>query len=190
MTNFRYDDEIKGKIYDHVLMKRLLHYVRPYKKWFFLSVLMIMLASGLELLWPQFIRLSIDRYVMNDQLSPAQKYDGVFYYSLLYLATLLLSVVVQYGQIMVMNYMGQKVLHDIRLDLFAHVEYLSVNFFSRNPVGRLVTRLTNDVVQLNELFTTGIVGIFGDIIMLLGVVALMFWMHVKLTLLSGCATKK
>jgi len=184
MSETFYDDEIKGKVYDKVLLKRLLRYVRPYQKLVFASVFLIMVASGLELLWPQFIRLSVDKYVMNEQLGPDQKFAGVIFYSLMYLLTLIFSVILQYSQIMIMNYMGQKVLHDLRMDLFRHVEYLSVNFFSRNPVGRLVTRLTNDVSQLNELFTTGIVGMFGDIIMLCGIVVLMTWMHPKLTLIS------
>ncbi|MFC1852429.1 ABC transporter ATP-binding protein [candidate division CSSED10-310 bacterium] len=179
-----YDDEIKGKIYDRELLKRLLSYTRPYKLWIIASVFLIMLASGLELLWPQFIRLAIDNYVDNSQLSAAAKYEGVLLLAGLYFLTLLFSVVLEYSRIMIMSYTGQHVMHDIRMALFAHVQTLSVHFFTKNPVGRLVTRLTNDVAQLNELFTTGIVGIFGDVIMLAGIVILMIWMHLKLALIS------
>ncbi len=184
MSEQFYDDEIKGKIYDHKLLKRLMGYAKKYIGWIILAVFLLIIASLLEILWPQLVRIAVDNYVENSDLTVDEKFSGLLTMSIIYLVSLVLSVGLNYLQIIIMNYTGQNVLHDIRMDLFKHVEALSVNFFSKNPVGRLVTRLTNDVAQLNELFTTGIVGIFGDVIILTSIVIVMLWMNVKLALIS------
>ncbi len=184
MQEHIYDDEIKGRIYDSRLMKRLLVYARKYTGWIVLAVVLLIVASLLEIMWPQLVRLAVDKYIENPAMSTDEKLDGVLMLSIVYLVTLVLSVLLNYLQIIIMNFTGQNVLHDIRMDLFRHVESLSVNFFTKNPVGRLVTRLTNDIAQLNELFTTGLVGVFGDVIMLVSIVIIMLWMNVKLALIS------
>lgn len=178
------DDEISGRIYDRRLVRRLLAYARPYRCWLALSIGLIIFSAGLELLWPQFVRIAIDRYVEPPGLALDERFHGVLLMAGFYLLTLLGSVGLEYLQTIVTSKTGQNVLHDLRMDLFFKVENLSVNFFTRNPVGRLVTRTTNDINQLNELFTTGIVGIYGDLIMLVGILVLMFWMHPRLALVS------
>lgn len=178
------DDEIRTPVLDRKLFTRLMNYAKKYWPRLLLAVIIILAASGLELLWPQFTRMAIDDYLHNDVLSDSEKKDGILFLAMLYGVTLLLAVILEYLRIVIMNYTGQHIMHDIRMELFSHIEGLSLRFFTQNPVGRLVTRLTNDVNQLNELFTTALVAIYSDIIMLFGIIFFMFWMDVKLTLIS------
>lgn len=180
----QYSDDIDSNGQDAKLFRRLLTFAKPYSFLILISIFLILMATGLELLWPQFVRSAINHYVENNNLSISEKNKGLYYLGIIYLITLIFRVILEYGQILIMNYTGQNIIHDIRMKLFQHVEQLSIRFFTMNPVGRLVTRITNDVNQLNELFSTGIVGIFGDIIMLVGILCFMLWMHLKLAMIS------
>jgi len=172
------EDEILGKAYDARLMRRLLTYLRPYRRAVTLSVVLLLVNAGLDLLGPYFVKVAIDRYIAAGNLA------GVGRLTLLYLATLLAAFAARYGQQYLMQVVGQKVMYDLRLQLFSHLQHLAVSFFTRHPVGRLMTRITNDVDTLYEMVTSGVVTVIGDIVMLTGIVVAMVWLDWRLALVA------
>ncbi|MDR7499134.1 MAG: ABC transporter transmembrane domain-containing protein, partial [Armatimonadota bacterium] len=172
------EDEILGKAYDARLMRRLLRYLRPYRRVVILSVLLLLLTAGLDLLGPYFVKVAIDRYIARGQLA------GVGRLALLYLLALLAAFAARYGQHYLMQIVGQQVMYDLRLQLFSHLQRLPVAFFTRQPVGRLMTRITNDVDTLNEMVTSGVVTVIGDLVMLTGIVVAMIWLDWRLALVA------
>lgn len=176
-THFQ-EDEILGKAYDARLMRRLLTYLRPYRWPVALSVLLLLLNAGTDLLGPYFIKVAIDRYIVRGEAS------GVGRLAVFYLATLLAAFAFRYAQNFIMQVVGQKVMYDLRLALFTHLQHLAVSFFTRNPVGRLMTRITNDVDTLYEMVTSGVVTVIGDLVMLTGIVIAMLLLDWRLALMA------
>jgi len=176
-THFQ-EDEILGKAYDARLMRRLLTYLRPYRRAVALSVGLLLLNAGLDLLGPYFVKVAIDRYIGAGHLA------GVGRVALLYLATLTAAFAARYAQNFIMQVVGQNVMYDLRLALFSHLQHLAVSFFTRNPVGRLMTRITNDVDTLYEMVTSGVVTVIGDVVMLTGIVIAMVWLDWRLALVA------
>jgi ATP-binding cassette subfamily B protein len=172
------EEEALGKVYDSQLMKRLLRYLAPYKKSVAISFFLVLAASALKLVGPFLTKHAIDRYIANGDLA------GLNLIAAVYAAALLVQFGVSYFQIYIMNMAGQRVLYDMRQEIFAHLQRLHPAFFDRNPVGRLVTRVTNDVEALNELFTSGVVTIFGDVFMLAGIMIVLASLEWKLALVS------
>lgn len=172
------EEEALGKVYDGRLMRRLLAYLAPYKLIVVVSLALVLLISALKLVGPILTKLAIDDYIANGDIS------GLTRIALLFVAALVAQLVLSYFQVYIMNMAGQRVMADMRREIFAHLQRLHAAFFDRNPVGRLVTRVTTDVDALNELFTSGVVTIFGDVFMLVGIMGVLIYLDWRLALVS------
>ena len=184
------EEEVLGKAYDSRLMGRLLLYMRPYWKLVALSLVFLLGQSGLQVLGPLLTKVAIDRYVSPsagsastffDSLLPADPWSGLSRVGLLYLSVIFATFVSEFFQMYLMQYTGQRAMFDLRRQLMEHLQHLDLSFYDRNPVGRLVTRVTTDVDVLNDLFSSGLVTILGDILALSLIVAVMFQMSPLLT---------
>lgn len=177
-------------LYDAALLKRLWRYLHPYSGYAAASLLLLMLSSALGVSWPLLTQVAVDRYLMPDPsvvsfldpLLPEQPLDGILWIAGLYLAVLAMSALTRSAQIHTMNYTGQRVMRDIRQEIFAHLQRLPLSYFDRTPSGRLVTRATTDVDVLNELFTSGLVAVAGDILTLVCAFGAMLYLSPRLTL--------
>ncbi len=177
MQDFREEDKL-GKAYDARLMRRLLTYLRPYRWYVVLSLLLLMLASALQLTRPYLVKLAFDEHIaIGDG-------PGLNQIALLFLGVLLLEFAMGYGQIYIMEWIGQKAMFDLRGKLFGHIQSMHLGFYDKNPTGRLLTRVTSDVNALNELFASGVVDIVGNLIMIGGIIIVMFSLSVKLSLVT------
>lgn len=172
------DDEIIGKAYDGRLMRRLGHFIIPYR-WRVIGALGLLFASAVaELAGPYLILRAIDGPLAQGDVA------GVWPIFWLYLGSLALAFTLRFAQIWIMQTVGQQVMVDLRMRIFSHIQRMSLAFFDRNPVGRLITRITNDVDSLNEFLTQGLVGLLGDFVTLIGIVIVMFVLNWRLALLS------
>ena len=177
------EDPILGRAYDARLVRRLLGYVRPYGATVTLSIVLLLVASLADLTGPTLYRLGIDRYIAPPGARAAgTDFRGLAGLAGIYLAVLALGFGARWAQSYLMQAVGQRVMADLRAQMIAHLQRLSMSFFSRTPVGRLVTRVTNDVDALNELITSGAVAIFGDVFTMVGIMAVMVWMNWRLAL--------
>ena len=186
------EEEVLGKAYDARLVRRLATYLRPYRWLVAASLVFLILNSLLQVAGPLLTKLAVDRYLVPaanqtrtplDALLPADPVAGLTRISLLYLAVLALAFVFDFTQTYVMNWTGQMAMFDLRRQLMSRLQELDIAFFDRNPVGRLVTRVTTDVDVLNELFTSGLVTIVGDLLMLSFVMVAMFRLSPGMTLI-------
>jgi ATP-binding cassette, subfamily B, multidrug efflux pump len=186
------EEEVQGKIYDTRLMRRLLKYMRPYRRMVALSLVLLGINSLLQVAGPLLMKIAIDRYLAPaestmripvDGWLSADPWTGLAQVSILYLAVIVLMLFFDFGQTYLMQWTGQNAMFDLRRDLMAHLQRLDVQYFDRNPVGRLVTRVTTDVDVLNELFSSGLVTILGDLLVLTFVVLAMFQLSPGLTLI-------
>ena len=151
------EEEALGKAYDARLMRRLLAYLRPYRSRVALAVLMLIAASGLALVGPWLTMEVIDHAI------PQRDFDAIRFLSILFFISLVLSGVLEYARTILTTWIGQNVMLDLRREIFTHLQRLRLAYYDRNPVGRLMTRITSDVEVLNEMFTSGVVTIFGDV---------------------------
>jgi ATP-binding cassette subfamily B protein len=173
-----HEEEIELREYDWGLMRRLLVYLRPYR-WRIVIAFILMLANaGLAALTPYLVKIAIDQYITQHDLA------GLNRISFLYLAVLIMVMMLEYVQVYIMQMTGQSIMYDMRVQIFSHLQKLELNFFHRNPVGRLMTRVTNDVDVLNELFTSGVVSIVGDVLMLIGYMIAMLTINFKLGMVA------
>src|SRR5687767_11956892 len=173
-----HEEEALGKAYDARLMRRLLAYVRPYTR-LVLGALVFLFAEGaLQLVGPFLTRRVIDVAV------PARDLGMVRSAALVYLAALLAQFVCSYAETVLTSLLGQRVMRDLRIQIFSHLQRLSVAFFDRNPVGRLITRVTSDVEALNEMFTAGVVAGLGDLFTLFAISIAMLIVDWRLALAS------
>ena len=188
------EEEILGKAYDSRLMRRLLTYLRPYRWQVTIAIASIILKSGCDVLGPYLVKVAVDRYLapvkgststlaLWNWLSP-RPLHGIAQISAIYFSLLVLTFVFEFLQTYFMQWTGQKVMFDLRSQIFRHLQRMHVAFYDHNPVGRLVTRVTTDVDALNEMFTSGVVSIFEDLFVLLGIVGVMLWMNWKLALIT------
>src|SRR5678815_5669019 len=173
-----HEEDVLGKAYDARLMRRLITYLRPYKLQVALATAAIIGHSVLELAPPYLVKLVIDRYI------PARDVNGLSLIAGLYLATLAGSFALDYVQTWVLQFTGQRIMFDIRMQIYEHLQRLDVRFYDRNPVGRLMTRVTTDVDVLNDLFTSGVVSVFGDLFTLVGIMAMMIWLDWRLAIVA------
>src|SRR5271154_938039 len=174
-------------------MGRLLKYLRPYKWQAGVSFVAILLKAACDVVGPYLFKVGIDSYLTSKRpdhpswlarhLSP-NAITGITQLAGLYLAALLLIFLFEFVQTYLIQWMGQKVMFDLRSQIFRHIQGMHIAFFDRNPVGRLVTRLTSDVDALNEMFTSGVFAIFDDVFVLAGIVFIMLQMNWKLALLA------
>jgi ATP-binding cassette, subfamily B, multidrug efflux pump len=186
------EEEVLGKAYDSRLMARLLKYLRPYRWQVAIALLSILLKSFADILGPYLTKVAIDRYLAPASgdssgiwswLSPRAT-TGIAQIAAIYVGLLVFSFVLEFLQTYFMQWTGQKVMFDLRRQIFRHLQRLHVAFFDKNPVGRLVTRVTTDVDALNEMFTSGVVSIFEDLFVLFGILGVMLCMNWKLALIT------
>jgi len=190
------EEEVLGKAYDGRLMRRLLTYLRPHKWHVVVALAAIILKSGLDVLGPFLTKIAIDKYLakspnshsyshswIGDRLSDAPLV-GIAQIGGLYVGILIFTFTLEFIQTYLMQWTGQKVMFDLRSQIFRHLQHMHVAFFDKNPVGRLVTRVTTDVDALNEMFTAGVVSIFEDVFVLAGIIAIMMKMNWKLALIT------
>jgi ATP-binding cassette subfamily B protein len=172
------DDDVLGKAYDARLMRRLLHYLRPYRTEAALALAAIIAASVLQLAQPYLMKVAIDRYI------PAGDLAGVNRIALLYLFILVGSFCLEYTQTWLLQMTGQRIMFDMRGEIYGHLQRIDLRFYDRNPVGRLMTRVTTDVDVINDMFTSGVVSVFGDVFTLLGIMIVLLSMNWKLALVT------
>nr|MBP6672843.1 ABC transporter ATP-binding protein [Bacteroidota bacterium] len=172
------DDEVLGKAYDAQLMRRLVFYLRPYKWQVALAIVLALAASALEAVRPYFTKIAVDVDIANKDS------EGLLRTTILFLFLLVIRGLVQYYNAYLTQKIGQETIFDLRMELFRHLQKLSLKFYDKNPIGRLITRVTNDVEVLNEMFSSGIVMVFSDVFMIIGIVWFMFSMNIPLALLS------
>ena len=186
------EEEILGKAYDSRLMRRLLTYLRPYRWQVTIAIVSIVVKSFCDVLGPYLVKVAVDRYLapvrgtssgLWSWLSP-RPLQGIAQISAIYFGLLILTFVFEFLQTYFMQWTGQKVMFDLRSQIFRHLQRMHVAFYDKNPVGRLVTRVTTDVDALNEMFTSGVVSIFEDLFVLLGIVGIMLCMNWKLALIT------
>ncbi|MFQ6039214.1 MAG: ABC transporter ATP-binding protein [Candidatus Poribacteria bacterium] len=175
--SFEEEDE-HAKIYDRQLMRRLLIYLVPYKLQIAAALVLIIAASVVMLAGPYLTKIAIDNYIRPLNLK------GLEFIIFLYILALVLEAIFNYAKRYVTQMIGQKVMYDIRMQLFSHLQKLHVGFFDRNPVGRLMTRVMGDVSVLNDLFTSGVIEVFGDLFSIMGIMAVMFTMNWQLALVT------
>lgn len=256
MSNTYNDDDIIGKAYDSRLMRRLLKYAKPYWHYFLIAIIIMIIITGLELLRPYLLKITIDDYI-NGYKKPMYEmeidspYDGVIfnnkkyvkvdyfekknitldksypivdiveknnnYYigrleddinnriklnsedylkfrefdikginriSLIFLLAIIFTFTLSYSQELLLNYTSQKIIFNIRQEIFSHIQSLSISYFDKNPIGRLVTRVTNDTETLNEMYTSVLVNLFNDIFIIIGIVIVMIKLNLKLAIVS------
>src|ERR1051326_6589452 len=172
------DEEILGKAYDSRLMRRLITYLRPYKKYVVIAFVLIIFDSALETAFPLLTKIAIDNYIARSNM------PGLALVALAYAIFLLAKFGCEFLQSYTLSMTGQKIMYDMRMQVFRHLHTLSASFFDKNPVGRLITRVITDVDVLNELFSAGIVSIFGDIFTLLGIMIAMLILDWQLGLVT------
>ena len=198
-----HEEEAVGKVYDARLMRRLLGYLKPYRFKAAGAVALILGSSALQLVGPLATAIALDLFVQPMENRPARAavsrwidswlgaqgiavdpLTGLATVSLIFAASLILTFGVLFYQAYLMQMLGQHIMFDLRREIFSKLQRLSVSYLDRNPIGRLVTRATTDVAALNELFTAGLVSIFGDVGLLVGIAGVLFILNWKLALVS------
>jgi ATP-binding cassette, subfamily B, multidrug efflux pump len=184
MSNI-HEEEALGKAYDSHLMRRLLEYMRPYRWRVAFALALVAVVTPLELAPPLLFQRTIDKYLvpgMNQIIPLSEAWRGVIFVSVVYLAVLIFDFLAQYVQIRIMQRVGQQTMYDMRTEIFGHLQRLPMNYFDRNPVGRLMTRVTTDVDALNDLFAAGVVTMINDFFLLVVMAGLLFKIDSKLAL--------
>src|SRR5438105_2168787 len=184
------DDELDSKaaIYDRRLASRLLRFLKPYRREMLWSVLLLAAISALEIALPYLTKVAIDTYMKptggHGALLPAQASRGLLLIASAYVTVLALAFGLRYVQSFVMSMVGQRAMRDLRLEIFRHLTTLTPAYYDTRPVGQILTRVTQDVAVLNELFAQGVVAILGDLFILFGIVGAMLWLDWKLALVT------
>jgi ATP-binding cassette subfamily B protein len=193
------EEKVTGKIYDWRIIRRLLPFAWPYRGVVAMSLVFLVIQTLMQVATPLFTQVAIDKYIakkvagfdgwlafLNPHL-PADAWGGISFLSMLFGVALLVKLVFEYGQQIAMQWTGQRIMFDLRREIYTHLQRLDVAYFDRNPVGRVVTRVTSDVDQLNEFFAAALVTILGDLMILGFVLAAMFRLNWQLTLVMLAA---
>jgi ATP-binding cassette subfamily B protein len=186
------EEEVLGKAYDARLMRRLLTYLHSYRWQVAVALVAIVLKAGADVLGPYLTKVAIDKYLAShkethsllDRFLSPQPMTGIAQIAAMYMGLLLFSFLLEFAQTYIMQWTGQKVMFDLRAQIFRHLQRLHISFYDRNPVGRLVTRVTSDVDALNEMFTAGVVSIVEDVFVLVGILVIMLNMSWRLALIT------
>jgi ATP-binding cassette, subfamily B, multidrug efflux pump len=186
------EEEVLGKAYDSRLMRRLLTYLRPYRWPVTVAIVSIILKSFADILGPYLVKVAVDRYLAPTKGSTSGLWNwlsptpltGMAQISTIYFGLLIFTFVLEFLQTYYMQWTGQQIMFDLRSQIFRHLQRMHVAFYDKNPVGRLVTRVTTDVDALNEMFTSGVVSIFEDLFVLAGILGIMLCMNWKLALIT------
>ena len=173
-----HEEEVLGKAYDARLMRRLLKYLRPYRWHVVTGIALSVLMSAMEAIRPYFTKIAVDVNIAQGDR------HGLLITALMFLSVLIARGLVQYANAYLTQWIGQRTIYDLRMEIFTHLQHLSPRFFDKNPIGRLITRVTNDVEVLNEMFSSGIVMVFTDIFTIVGIFYFMFTMNWELALVS------
>ncbi len=184
MSNL-HEEEALGKAYDSRLMRRLLQYMKPYKWHVVLALVLVAIVTPLELAPPLIFRKAIDSYFVPElkgAITEPSAWTGILWLSLIYLGVLAFDFLAQYLQLRIMQRVGQQTMYDMRSEIFGHMQRLPMSYFDRNPVGRLVTRVTTDVDALNDLFAAGVVTMINDFFLLVVMAGLLFKIDRRLAL--------
>lgn len=176
MTN--HDDEILTRSYDSRLMRRLLEYLGPYRALASAALAAIMAGSLVQLAQPYLVKVAIDDYIAAGDVAGMTAVAGVFF------LVLAAAFACEYAQTWLMQMMGQRIMFDIRMQVYGHLQRVSLRYFDRHPVGRTMTRVTSDVDVLNELFSSGVVAVFGDVFTLAGIMVVLLVMDWRLALIA------
>src|SRR2546425_4931343 len=173
-----HEEEAIGKTYDWQIARRLLRYLNPYLRLLIPALVLTLVLNLLGILQPKFTEYAIDWYIIP------RKTEGLMLLVWLFVGVQFLRFVFAYLQGILINSVGQYVMFDLRRQLYAKLQHQEVAYYDRNPVGRIMTRLTNDVDALNELFTSGVTDVLGDLVMIVAIITAMLWMDVQLTLVT------
>jgi ATP-binding cassette, subfamily B, multidrug efflux pump len=173
-----HEEEVLGKAYDARLMRRLLHYLFPYWRQVAVAFIAIISGAAASLAQPYLTKIAIDKYIATGRL------EGLDRLAWLYFAILVAAFAAEYLQTWMMQFTGQRIMFDLRMEIYGHLQRLDLRYYDRNPVGRLMTRVTSDVDVLNDLFTSGVVTVFGDVFSLVGIMAMMLWMNWRLAIVA------
>lgn len=172
------EEEVLGKAYDARLMRRLIQYLKPYWWYVALGIILSLLVSAMEAIRPYFTKIAVDvNIAQNDK-------HGLLMTVLLFLSIMIIRGFIQYANAYLTQWIGQRTIFDVRMELFRHLQQLSLKFYDKNPIGRLITRVTNDVEVLNDMFSSGIVMVFSDIFTIAGIFYFMFSMNWQLALVT------
>jgi ATP-binding cassette subfamily B protein len=172
------EEEILGKAYDGRLMRRLIKYLKPYRWHVALGIVLSLLVSAMEAVRPYFTKIAVDTNIVQGDK------HGLLITMLVFLVIMIVRGFIQYVNAYLTQWIGQRTIFDLRMEVFRHLQNLSLKFYDRNPIGRLITRLTNDVEVLNEMFSSGIVMVFSDVFTIAGIFYFMFSMNWKLALVT------
>jgi ATP-binding cassette subfamily B protein len=173
-----YEKDLVEKQIDKKIISKLFRYIKPYRLLLAFTIFLLLVTAGLQMTGPFLIKIAIDNYIMPGE------FKGLLYVVVLYGLVILFEFVIRYFQGYYTEYMGQKIMYDMRMDIFSHINKMPMSFFDKNPVGRIMTRVTTDVQTLNEMLSSGIVTIFGDIFMILGIMIVMLSLNWKLSLIA------
>jgi ATP-binding cassette subfamily B protein len=173
-----HEEEVLGKAYDARLARRLLGYMRPYRVYIAASALAIVANALVQLAEPWLVRLAIDDYIARGDL------PGVNRIALLFGLALLCGFALEFTQTWATQMIGQRIMFDLRMEIYQHLQRLSLSYYDRHPVGRLMTRVTSDVDVLNDLFSSGVVAVAGDMFMLAGILVILVTLDWRLALVT------
>lgn len=186
MRNFGYFEEGSvGKVSDLRIWQRILGYCRPYKAGILGSIILSLLITFSTLALPRLMQLGIDRYIAVTGQEAALRIAGLTRLSLMYGGAVLLAFGAGFLQVVLLEYIGQAIMHRLRNNLYQHLLGLDLAFFHRHPVGRLVTRLTNDIQNMHEMFTSVMVTLFNDILKLVGILVVLALINLRLAAVMG-----
>lgn len=173
-----HEEEVLGKAYDARLMRRLLKYLRPYRWHVVLGIVLSILTSAMEAVRPYFTKIAVDTDIAHRDT------HGLLITVLMFFGVLVVRGIVQYFNAYLTQWIGQRTIYDLRMEIFKHLQNLSPKFYDKNPIGRLITRVTNDVEVLNEMFSSGIVMVFSDVFTIVGIFYFMFSLSWELAFVS------
>jgi ATP-binding cassette subfamily B protein len=173
-----HEEEVLGKAYDARLMRRLIRYLRPYRWHVALGILLSLAISAMEAVRPYFTKIAVDENIAQGDKR------GLLITALLFVGLMVVRGLVQFASAYLTQWIGQRTIFDLRMEVFGHLQKLMLKFYDKNPIGRLITRVTNDVEVLNEMFSSGIVMVFSDVFTILGIFYFMFTMNWKLSLVT------
>lgn len=175
----KYHEEEKiGKTYDFKVAKRLLRYLRPYWKLVAIALTLTLFTNVLVSLQPYFTKVAVDDFIVPKQI------DGIWLFAFAFFGLFLFRFVFSYIQEILLNMVGQRVMFDLRTEIFTKLQRQEVAYYDKYPVGRIITRLTSDVDALNELFTSGVIDVLGDLVVIFAIIGMMFWLDWKLAIAS------
>lgn len=182
-----HEEEQLGKLYDSQAARRLFRYLAPYKRLVIIALTLTIVLNLVRQVGPLLVKWALDDYIKpasEGRLQAQTAFDGILWLSLVYLLSMAVTLGIGYFQDVLLNTIGQRVMYDLRAEIFQKLQTIELAFYDHNPVGRLITRLTTDVDSLNELFTSGIVEVLGDVVLIAGALAMMFYFSWQLALVS------